>query len=118
MPSGEAVADLAAERSLTPAGAVLVVDQLEELAGADPGERTAYLELVADWAETGLVVLTLRSDRLDVLTASPRLAKLPTAGCTCSRPWQDPSCDGSSSSPPTGWGYWSSPDSSTCCCVT
>jgi len=80
VPSGEAVADLAAERSLTPAGAVLVVDQLEELAGADPGERTAYLELVADWAETGLVVLTLRSDRLDVLTASPRLAKLANRG--------------------------------------
>jgi DNA-binding SARP family transcriptional activator/WD40 repeat protein len=80
VPSRDPVDELRSERATTGAGAVLFVDQLEELAGADPGEQTAYLELVADWARTGKVILTLRSDRLDVLTASPRLAKLANRG--------------------------------------
>ena len=80
VPAGEPVAELARERANAPPGTALVVDQAEELAGVDDGERTAYLDLVADWAETGPVVLTLRSDRLDVLTASPGLAKLANHG--------------------------------------
>lgn len=80
VPGGAPVAELTRERSTVPAGTALVVDQLEELVGVQDSERAAYLELVAAWTQTGPVVLTLRSDRLDVLTASPRLAKLANRG--------------------------------------
>ena len=80
VPGSDASEELRHARADAPPGTVLVVDQLEELAGGDEGEQTAYLELVADWVRNGPVVITVRSDRLEVLTASPRLAKLANRG--------------------------------------
>ena len=80
VPGSDASEELRHARADAAPGTVLVVDQLEELAGGDEGEQTAYLELVADWVRNGPVVITVRSDRLEVLTASPRLAKLANRG--------------------------------------
>ena len=80
VPSGASTAELRRVRSEAAPGSVLVVDQLEELVGADEGERAAFLDLVADWTATGPVVVTIRSDRLDLLTASSRLARLANRG--------------------------------------
>ncbi len=90
VPATEPVAELTREREGAASGTALVVDQLEELAGSPDAERTAFLDLVATWAQTGPVVLTIRSDRLDLLTASSRLAKQANRGLYLLPPLGEP----------------------------
>jgi DNA-binding SARP family transcriptional activator/WD40 repeat protein len=80
VPTGTTSAELHDALADAEPGTALIVDQLEELIGADEGERAAFLELVAEWTRLGAVVVTIRSDRLDLLTAAPRLAKLANRG--------------------------------------
>ena len=56
--------------------AVLPVDQAEELFSADAGrEATLFLEMVAQWAKSGLIVaLTIRSDLYEPLQTAAELA--------------------------------------------
>ncbi|HYN28368.1 MAG TPA: BTAD domain-containing putative transcriptional regulator [Dermatophilaceae bacterium] len=80
VPGDGSIDELQRARRAAGPGCVLVVDQLEELANAEDGAQTAYLDRVADWASTAPVVVTIRSDRLELLTTSPRLAALANRG--------------------------------------
>ena len=81
VPGPDTVDELRQEAARRPAGTALVVDQLEELGTTTQAEAAgAVLDAVADWAASGPVVLTVRSDRLDVLTASRRLSRLANRG--------------------------------------
>lgn len=90
VPSGDSTEELRRAQATATPGSVLVVDQLEELAGVEERDRAAYLDAVAAWTAAGPVVVTIRSDRLDLLTASPRLARLANRGLYLLSPLGEP----------------------------
>jgi Tol biopolymer transport system component len=74
-------ASLEALRVADANGAVLVIDQFEERFPVDAlHEADEFLDAAADWAETGKVVLVVRSDHLHSIALSPRFASHATGG--------------------------------------
>jgi WD40 repeat protein/DNA-binding SARP family transcriptional activator len=80
-PGPDPLGALAATLADAPAEAVLVVDQVEELAAvADPDVTAAFHGELVDWASTGAVVLTVRADRLADVAGSSALTELVEQG--------------------------------------
>jgi Tol biopolymer transport system component/DNA-binding SARP family transcriptional activator len=71
---------LANECASAPEGAVLIVDELEERFRREDVAVAGFLDAAADWAESGRVVLGVRSERLDVIATSPRFAGAAVGG--------------------------------------
>lgn len=74
-------ASLEALRPTDDTPAVLVIDQFEErFPGDATGEAAQFLDAAAAWADTGTVVLVVRSDHLHSIAVSSRFASYATGG--------------------------------------
>ena len=74
-------ASLEALRAADATGAVLVIDQFEERFATDAQHDAAeFLDAAADWADTGKVVVVVRSDHLHSIAQSSRFATYATGG--------------------------------------
>ncbi|MEZ0447399.1 BTAD domain-containing putative transcriptional regulator [Cellulomonas sp. ICMP 17802] len=91
MPGPDPVGGLRAAIGGAPAGAALVVDQLEDLfiGGYRAGVVREFCRVLAEATDDHLVVVTVRADQIAGLSIDPRLAQLTETGLHLVRPLTD-----------------------------